>query len=61
MIQILVILIIMTLKHFDFSQKGFSYETPSVSILDVQVEGMLCESGISINDWENDEELLDFD
>lgn len=59
--QILVILIIMTLKHFDLSQKGFSYETPSVSILDVQVEGMLCESGISINDWENDEELLDFD
>ena len=51
----------MTLKHFDFSQKGFSYETPSVSILDVQVEGMLCESGIRINDWENDEELLDFD
>ena len=51
----------MTLKNFDFSKKGLSYETPSVSILDVQVEGMLCESGISINDWENDEELLDFD
>ena len=51
----------MTLKNFDFSKKGLSYETPSVSILDVQVEGVLCESGISINDWENDDELLDFD
>ena len=37
------------------------YVAPSVSILDVQVEGVLCESGISINDWENDDELLDFD
>lgn len=38
-----------------------SYVTPSMVILDVQVEGVLCESGISINDWENDDELLDFD
>lgn len=51
----------MTLKNFDLSKKGLSYETPSVSILDAQVEGVLCESGISINDWENDDELLDFD
>ena len=52
----------MTLKNFDLSKKGLSYETPSVSILDVQVEGVLCESGIGINDWvENGDELLDFD
>lgn len=37
------------------------YETPAINIVDVQVEGVLCESGISINDWENDDELLDFD
>ena len=44
--------------HFAGEQR---YVAPSVSILDVQVEGVLCESGISINDWENDDELLDFD
>ena len=37
------------------------YEAPSVDILDVQSEGVLCESGIGINDWQEDDELLDFD
>ena len=51
----------MTQKYFISIRGGQSYETPSVNSLDVQVEGVLCESGISINDWENDDELLDFD
>lgn len=37
------------------------YAAPAVSILDVQVEGVLCESGITIDDWGKDDELLDFD
>lgn len=37
------------------------YVAPAMDILDVQVEGVLCESGITIEDWENDDELLDFD
>lgn len=44
-----------------YSAKEQRYEAPSVNILDIKVEGVLCESGISINDWENDDELLDFD
>ena len=44
-----------------FHTGGISYEAPAVSILDVQVEGVLCESGITIDDWGKDEELLDFD
>ena len=44
----------------------FSYPVPIdeeyvAGILDVQVEGVLCESGVTIEDWENDDELLDFD
>ncbi len=41
--------------------RGRYYETPAINIVDVQVEGVLCESGISIEKWENDDELLDFD
>ena len=37
------------------------YVSPVVNVVDVQVEGVLCESGITIEDWENDDELLDFD
>ena len=36
------------------------YEDPSVDILDVQSEGVLCESGIDIRDWQEDDELLEF-
>ena len=52
--------IFMKLKNIDLAG-GVSYKAPAVSILDVQVEGVLCESGITIEDWENDDELLDFD
>ncbi len=38
-----------------------TYVSPAVDVVDVQVEGVLCESGISIEKWENDDELLDFD
>lgn len=38
-----------------------SYETPAVNVIDIQVEGVLCASGdFGINDWEDDEEGLDF-
>ena len=49
------------MKLKELNPCGQIYVFPSVNILDVQVEGVLCESGISINDWENDDELLDFD
>ena len=38
-----------------------SYETPTVTTLEVQSEGVLCGSGdFSIKDWENDGESLEF-
>lgn len=40
---------------------GQTYETPSVTTLEVLSEGVLCGSGdFSIKDWENDDESLDF-
>ena len=40
---------------------GQTYETPSVTTLEVLSEGVLCASGaFSIKDWENDGESLDF-
>lgn len=50
----------MRLKNIDLAG-GISYEAPAVSIVDVLVEGVLCESGVTIEDWEEDDELLDFD
>lgn len=49
------------MKLKELNPYGQIYISPSVDILEVRVEGVLCESGISINDWENDDELLDFD
>lgn len=37
----------MTLKNHPMSWGMHSYETPSVTVLDVQVEGVLCESLIN--------------
>ena len=38
-----------------------SYETPTVTTLEVQSEGVLCASGdFGIKDWENDCDSLDF-
>ena len=38
-----------------------SYETPTVTTLEVLSEGVLCGSGnFGINDWENDDDSLDF-
>ena len=40
---------------------GQTYETPSVTTLEVLSEGVLCGSGnFGIADWEKDEESLDF-
>lgn len=42
-------------------QEVSSYETPTVTTLEVLSEGVLCGSGnFGINDWENDDESLDF-
>ena len=38
-----------------------SYETPTVTTLEVLSAGVLCGSGnFGINDWENDDDSLDF-
>lgn len=38
-----------------------TYETPSVTTLEVLSEGVLCASGnFGIKDWENDDDSLDF-
>lgn len=38
-----------------------AYGSPAVNVIEALAEGVLCESNISINDWENDDELLEFD
>ena len=48
-------------KNNSFKQEVHSYETPSVNVLDVHAEGVLCASGgFGIQDWDNDDESLDF-
>ena len=40
---------------------GVAYVAPSVSVMEIHNEGLLCASGdITIKDWENDGESLDF-
>lgn len=37
------------------------YQTPTMDVLDIYSEGMLCVSGeLTIKDWENDDESLNF-
>ena len=48
-------------KNNSMNLEGMSYETPSVNVLNVQSEGVLCASGgFSIKDWETDDDSLDF-
>lgn len=37
-----------------------AYDAPAVRVIDIQNEGVLCESGVGIEDWEKDDEILDF-
>ena len=37
-----------------------AYLTPMIRVVDIEVEGVLCSSGVDINDWERDEDVLDF-
>lgn len=37
-----------------------TYYAPAVRVIDIQNEGVLCESGVGIEDWEKDDEVLDF-
>ena len=42
-------------------QEVSAYETPSVAMLEVLSEGVLCASGgFGITDWEEDKDSLDF-
>jgi hypothetical protein len=44
-----------------FARGGQPYEAPSVTPLDILSEGLLCQSGeFTLEDWENDNESLDF-
>ena len=48
-------------KNNSMNWEVVSYETPSVNVLNVMSEGVLCASGgFGIKDWENDGESLDF-
>ena len=41
--------------------EGLLYAAPSVNVLNVQAEGVLCSSGnFGINDWQKDDESLEF-
>ncbi|MBR5563792.1 MAG: hypothetical protein IKW11_06160 [Bacteroidales bacterium] len=48
-------------KYNSMNWEGKSYETPSANVLNVYTEGVLCtSSNFGINDWEKDEDSLDF-
>ena len=48
-------------KNNSMNLEGLSYVAPSVNVLNVMSEGVLCASGgFGIKDWENDDESLDF-
>lgn len=48
-------------KNNSMNLEGLSYVAPSVNVLDVQSEGVLCGSGnFGIADWEPDGDSLDF-
>jgi hypothetical protein len=48
-------------KNNSMNLEGLSYVAPSVNVLDVQAEGVLCASGgFGIQDWKDDDESLDF-
>lgn len=36
-----------------------TYSSPSVNVVDIESEGVLCGS-VDIQDWERDDEILDF-
>ena len=36
-----------------------AYVAPVIRVVDIQNEGILCSSGVDINDWERDEDILD--
>lgn len=48
-------------KNFNFVGGEQTYVAPSLNILDVHSEGVLCQSGLTIDDWIEDDELLDFE
>ena len=49
------------MKNNEFVVIGGVYVTPSMTVMDIHNEGLLCVSGdITIKDWENDGESLEF-
>ena len=40
---------------------GVTYSTPSVIVMEIHNEGVLCGSGdLTIKDWQRDEDVLEF-
>ncbi len=47
-------------KEISFAPQNIGYVSPSARIIDIASEGVLCASNVDINDWEKDEDILDF-
>ena len=48
------------MKQTNFNISSCGYESPAVNVLDIMSEGVLCASGVGIQDWETDDEMLEF-
>ena len=49
------------MKKSNINLDSIGYESPAVNVLELMSEGVLCTSGdLTIKDWENDDESLDF-
>lgn len=55
-----IIFITLMVKVLANLSRPETYSSPEVRVVDVVNEGVLCSSGIGINDWERDDEALDF-
>ena len=48
-------------KQFNETTAQARYESPAVDVMEMDLEGVLCASGVfSIGDWVKDDESLDF-
>lgn len=54
---IFITLMVKVLANFSHLE---TYSSPEVKVVDIVSEGVLCSSGLGINDWERDDEALDF-
>ena len=54
---IFITLMVKVLANFSHPE---TYSSPEVKVVDIVSEGVLCASGLGFNDWERDDEALDF-